>query len=256
MDVGHGDASFIQLPLGSTMLIDGGPAGDNFDTGKYVVAPFLWSRRILKVDYIVLSHPEPDHYKGLLFILRNFKPKEFWYATDLLPDELAKLLDDLKTKGLVIRKLRRGDIIRVSGVDFYVLHPPEGWSSNNNDNSLVLRMEKGERSVLFTGDISEKAELEILKSISELKTEVIKVPHHGSKSSSYYYSFCQEVNPRIAIFSVAKNNPYGHPSEKIIKRYKSLGAITLRTDFCGAITLTADSCGWKISTYLKCSPSS
>lgn len=252
LDVGHGDACFIRLPLGSTMLIDGGPAGDDFDAGRYVVAPFLWSQKILKVDYIVLSHPEPDHYGGLLFILKNFKPKEFWYATDWLPYELTKLLDGLKKQGLVVRKLKRGDIIRVSGVDFYVLHPPEAWSSNPNDSSLVLRVEKDKRSILFTGDISKNTEIEILKSVDELKAEVIKVPHHGSKYSSSY-TFCQEVSPKIAVFSVGKHNPYGHPSVRIIKRYEGLGAIVLRTDICGAITLTANPNGWKISTYSKCS---
>ncbi|MEM0487784.1 MAG: DNA internalization-related competence protein ComEC/Rec2 [Candidatus Bathyarchaeia archaeon] len=251
LDVGHGDSIFVQLPLGSTMLIDGGTAVNDFDTGRNIVAPFLWSQRVLKVDYVVLSHAEPDHYGGLLFILKNFKPKEFWYAGESLPDELVKVLNDLKKQGLVIRKLKRGDTMRVSGVDIFVLHPPENWSSDPNDSSLVLKIEKANRSILFTGDISKKVEIELLKSISELKAEVIKVPHHGSKYSSSY-SFCQAVSPKIAIFSVGKNNPYGHPSEKIIQRYKGIGATILRTDTCGAITLTADDYGWRISTYLKC----
>jgi competence protein ComEC len=120
-----------------------------------------------------------------------------------------------------------------------------------NDQSLVLKIQWNNRSVLFTGDITENAEIELSREDSDLKSEVLKVPHHGSKRSSSY-PFARAVSPKFAIISVGRNNPYGHPHQKVVSRYEGLGATVLRTDLCGMIQMEGSSLGWDVKTYLKC----
>jgi len=253
LDVGQGDSAFLRLPSGKKILIDGGGAwiGD-FDVGKSIIAPFLWEKGFLKVDYLILSHPQPDHYKGLIFIAKHFHPKEFWYGPGELPEELEAVFKELKEKGVIIRELHKGIDLAIDGVNLKVLHPPLDFISKDmNDQSLVLKIQWNNRSVLFTGDITENAEIELSREDSDLKSEVLKVPHHGSKRSSSY-PFAIAVSPKFAIISVGRNNPYGHPHQKVVSRYEGLGATVLRTDLCGMIQMEGSSLGWDVKTYLKC----
>ena len=253
LDVGQGDSAFLRLPSGKKILIDGGGTWmGEFDIGKSVIAPFIWEKGFLNVDYLVVSHPQPDHYKGLIFIAKHLNPKEFWYGPSELPEELQKILRELKEKGVIIRRLYKNIDFHIDGVNFKVLHPPPEFVSKDvNDQSLVLKIEWNDRSVLFTGDITEKAEIELSREASDLKSEVLKVPHHGSKTSSSY-PFAREVSPSFAIISVGRNNPYGHPHQRVVSRYEGLGATVLRTDLCGMIKMVGSPSGWEVKTYLKC----
>lgn len=256
LDAGQGDAAFLRLPEGQRILIDGGgfPWSD-FDVGERVIAPFLWERRALRIDYLVLSHPQPDHYRGLIFIAKYFRPREFWYNGRRPPyPDYLELLEALRERGVRCLKVGEGFRRSISGVSFEVLHPPPGYRSNLNDSSLVLRLKWRGRSVLFTGDIGANGESHLLKGDHDLRTEVLKVPHHGSKTSSTY-PFVQEVRPLYAVISVGRGNPFGHPTERVLRRYEGMGAVVLRTDLHGAITLVGDEEGWSLRTFLKGSAS-
>lgn len=253
LDVGQGDCAFLRLPSGERMLVDGGgfPYGD-FDTGRSIVAPFLWSRRYLRVEHLVLSHPQPDHYKGLLFVAEHFRPKEFWLPPGDVPGELVEVIEELRRKGVRVRRLKRGQVISLGEVRFEVLNPPLPLPRDPNDASLVLRLEGLGRTVLFPGDVTQRAEVEMVRAGMPLRAEVLKVPHHGSGGASSY-PFAREVAPLYAVISAGANNPFGHPHPRVVNRYRGLGAEVLRTDRCGFIRLLGDRKGWRVETMRACS---
>jgi competence protein ComEC len=254
LDVGHGDASFIRFPQGTTMLIDGGGSyRDDFDIGERVVAPFLWHQRVRQVDYVMASHPHPDHAKGLGAILRDFRVREFWDNGAREPSAWynalrqtaidRRIYRDLSVTGLEART--------VDGVRLELLHPsaafpppPErrrrvGEDHGENNRSLVLKLTYGAISVLFTGDIEQEAEHFLLGSGHDLTATILKVPHHGSRTSSTE-AFVRSVNPRAAVFSVQRDGRFGHPHPAVVERYSTLGTRIFRTDRDGAITLRTD----------------
>ncbi len=258
LDVGQGDATFIEFPKGQTMLIDGG----NPRAGKYAIAPFLWQRGIRSIDTLVTTHPQFDHIGGLPFILQNFKVKTVW--TNGFPHEtdtfrtFTKTVEESGTKHLVVTREKPSQSIE--NCQFVFLNPSERRrlpeDSLNND-SIVFRMSCSQKqkppvSFLFTGDIEKDAEAELLKSPVEVKSTILKVPHHGSHSSSGA-QFISAVSPQIALFSSGRNNRYQHPHPEIIERYKEHGARRYRTDQEGAIIIEIDD-GLSISTYQTTHP--
>jgi competence protein ComEC len=238
------------------MLIDGGGLYGDFDVGANVVAPFLWERRILKVDYLVLSHPEPDHYKGLLFIAQHFGPREFWHNGMTSPaSTYEELLKVIKTKGIKMVRVADGFTRSFGGARVEALHPAEGWMPGGerkkgwaNNNSLVLRIAFGDHNLIFTGDIEGKAENRLLRDDKRIGAHVLKVPHHGSKTSSTYY-FVNEVSPQYAVFSLGYKNIYHFPNKRVVGRYEELGCQILRTDLDGAVTVTSDGKQLQVKTY-------
>jgi competence protein ComEC len=256
LDVGQGDCALVEFPHGKRMLIDGGGLYGDFDVGENVVAPFLWKRRILKVDYLALSHPEPDHYKGLTFIARHFGPREFWHnGMKSKAATYEELLNVIRDKGITMVKVEDGFVRSIKGAWVEALHPAEGWMFGGerkkgwaNNNSLVLRIAFGDHSLLFTGDIEGEAESRLLRDDKQLGTHVLKVPHHGSKTSSTYY-FVKKVSPQYAIFSLGYKNIYHFPSMRVVGRYEELSSQILRTDLDGAITVTTDGKELRVKTY-------
>jgi len=258
LDVGQGDCALIEFPCGKRMLIDGGGLYGDFDVGEKVVAPFLWERRILRVDYLVLSHPEPDHYKGLIFIAQHFRPREFWHS-GMTSDASSyrELLTVIQKKGVRMVQVKDGFARSIGGARLEALHPMEGWMPGDrhkrgwvNNNSLVLRMVFGEHTFLFTGDIEGEAETRLLKAGKDLRAHVLKVPHHGSKTSSTY-SFVKEVSPRYAVFPVGYKNIFHFPSKWVVNRYEGCGCQILRTDLDGAVTVLSDGKRLAVRTYCQ-----
>ena len=256
LDVGQGDCTLVEFPRGKRMLIDGGGLYGDFDVGENVVAPFLWKRRILKVDYLALSHPEHDHYKGLLFIAQHFGPREFWH-NGMTNDASSykELLKVIKKKGIKMIRVEDGYARSVGGAWVEALHPVEGWMPGRerkkgwaNNNSLVIRIAFGDHSLLFTGDIEDEAESRLLRDDKQLRAQVLKVPHHGSKTSSTYY-FVKEVSPQYAVFSSGYKNIFHFPSKRVVTRYEDRGTRTLRTDLDGAVTVTSDGKQLRVKTY-------
>ena len=256
LDVGQGDCALVEFPRGKRMLIDGGGLYGDFDVGENVIAPFLWKRRILKIDYLVLSHPQPDHYKGLLFIAQHFGPREFWHngmTSDASTYE--QLLGIMREKGIKMIQVEDGFTRFVGDVRVEALHPAEGWMPAGqskrgwtNNNSLVLRIVFGDHSFLFTGDIEKEAETRLLRDDKKLGAHVLKVPHHGSKTSSTYY-FVEEVSPQYAIFPLGYKNIFRFPSKRVVRRYENRGCQILRTDLDGAITVISDGKQLQVKTY-------
>ncbi|NVM57172.1 MAG: DNA internalization-related competence protein ComEC/Rec2 [Desulfobacterales bacterium] len=261
IDVGQGSAALMELPGGPCMLVDGGGFYDNrFDVGARVVAPFLWRKKIATVETLVLSHPHPDHLNGLLSIARHFNVQEVWMNQENVPAQtyldFLKIISekDIRIVGLEDLSTPR----MINGVRFQVLYPPgdflvrkrqDTWRSTNN-NSLVLKVSFNKVSFLLPGDIEAEAEKEITDLAgSALKSNVLLVPHHGSKSSSSP-EFLKYVDPAIAVISAGWKNIFGFPHQKVLKRYEARGCQIFRTNRHGAITITTDGTDIRVKPFL------
>ncbi len=244
LDVGQGDASFIRFPHGGNMLIDGGEGG-SFDCGKKIILPYLHRRGIRQLDIVVLTHAHSDHVGGLIAILREMPVGivlDCGYPHTSYVYE--KFLKTVRENKIPYRIVKGGDEIGAyKDVEIQILSPPKshlkGTNSDVNNSSIVIKMTYGKTSFLFCADIESEIEEVLLKSEYKLNSNVIKVPHHGSKSSSTR-EFLKAVNPEIAVVSAGKNNPFGHPHISVLSRYKAEGIKLYRTDKNGTITAATD----------------
>jgi competence protein ComEC len=237
LDVGQGDSAVVELPGGRVAVIDGGGFGrSHFDVGRRVIAPYLWSRRILRVDYLVATHGDWDHQGGLHFLAREFAPRELWIGARSNERERLFLLEsEVEKGGGVVRPLRPGETVLGTGdVRIECLHPPSEGALSANDSSLVLRLIAGERSLLFTGDVEAAGEADIVFGARSSPVTVLKVPHHGSATSSGE-AFLRWAAPALAVFSVGYGNAYGFPHPSVLARYRRFGVRILRTDRDGSI---------------------
>jgi competence protein ComEC len=245
-DVGQGDCSLIELPSGKNVLIDGGGTRDErFDIGRRVLAPFLWNRGIHRLDLVVLSHPHPDHMNGLKAVLNKFSVREVWQSglDSNLPGyaEFSRIVRERRIRSRIVSADDRPTVL--GGAEVRVLHPARGFVARDrqayaaeNERSLVLRVKSEGKAFLFTGDIGAEAERDLLKSPREVKCDLLKIPHHGSRSSSSD-AFVSLARPSVAVVMAGKDNPYHHPTGAVVARYEKYGARLFRTDRDGAITV-------------------
>jgi competence protein ComEC len=236
LSVGEGDAAVVRFPGARVMVIDGGPAWRDFDLGARIVARYLWSRKIMHVDWVALSHPDQDHFGGLDFIARNFSPDEFWTVAaennDVSYQQLLATLYELKVP---IRQIDAMSSARdIDGVRMEALNPRASPSTSHNNASMVLRLAYGGTSFLFTGDLEASGESALLSSSRNLQSTILKVPHHGSRTSSSQ-AFVEASHPKVAIISLGYRNRFHFPAPEVIDRYRSQGARMMRTDEDGAI---------------------
>jgi competence protein ComEC len=250
IDVGHGDSILIEFPKGEKMLMDGGGLHeDRFDIGKRVIAPLLWKKKIRRIDTLALTHPDPDHLKGLIFIASQFSIGRFWdngYQTESESYlQLKKILGERKIKTQSLDEEIPPQMI--NGVEISVLNP-SAWKTTQrkvrnlrdlNNSSLVMKFRFGDISVLLAGDIEKEAEERILRKDYPLRADILKIPHHGSSSSSSPL-FLERVKPTYAILSVGERNIGRLPHPEVLKRHLQLGSKILRTDKHGAIVITTD----------------
>lgn len=242
LDVGQGSASLVEFPNGPCMMIDGGGFTDNdsFDMGQKVIAPFLWSKKIATVDTVVLSHPESDHLNGLLYILDNFHVNEFWFNGQWRSTKSCERLKDiLVRKNIKIRSVTHlPKEVNIHGAQIKVLWPMETNSEmNTNDACLVVKINYGNQSFLFPGDITKNTEKAMVQRYNnELESQVLVVPHHGSKTSSSAL-FIDKVKPEYAVISAGYRNRYSMPHKAVLKRLTERGINIYRTDMAGAILM-------------------
>jgi len=225
LDVGQGLAVVVRTAR-RTLLYDAGPAyGPEADSGGRVVAPVLRAAGVARLDAVVLSHEDRDHIGGALTVLETFEAERLYSS---LPDGHA-----LNTLALAHR-CAAGQQWEWDGVRFEFLHPVPGRAYKRNDTSCVLRIKAAGGSVLLTGDIERGGERSILNGNFNVKSDVLLVPHHGSRSSSTE-AFIAAVAPRWAIVTAGYRNRFGHPKEEVLERYRAAGAQVRRTDQEGAI---------------------
>jgi competence protein ComEC len=245
IDVGQGDAALLTFPDERHLLIDGGPRTPHSDAGKWVIAPYLKRAGIRKLDALVLSHADADHLGGFPYVMRHFKVDEVWdngqqNDTELSREYLA-LIDSLQIRR---RILRAGDTIDdFAPVNIFIVHPSERFLSHNgeklNEGSLSLKLSYGAIDFLFVGDVELEGEQQIAQFGDLLHSEVLKVGHHGSQTSSSP-DFLNCARPLVAVISVGELNKFGHPHDEILQRLHQLNSQVLRTDRDAAIILTTD----------------
>src|SRR5208337_3214461 len=196
LSVGEGDGAVVRFPGSRVMVIDGGGSYGGFDAGERIVAPYLWSQKIMRVDYLALSHPDLDHFGGLDFIAMNFAPRAFWTTGVASADvSYARLMDDLeRAKIPMVQVDETAPIAAIGGVAISSLSESPGAAKRHNNSSMVLRFGFGDASLLFTGDIESAGERAMLANHGDLRATILKVPHHGSATSSTV-AFIAAVHP-------------------------------------------------------------
>ncbi len=230
IDVGQGDSMLIITPHGKTILVDGGGAKDNesFDVGENTLIPYLLDKGIAKLDYVLISHFDSDHVGGILTLLKEIKTEKVIISKQGENSQNYENFKEIvKEKRVKVIIVKQADMLTIeNNLSLQILWPQEEQISENvlNNNSLVAKLNYKNFSILLTGDIEEIAEKKILetyKNSNILKSTVLKVAHHGSKSSSIQ-EFLEQVKPKIALIGVGKNNTFGHPNDGVIERLKNL----------------------------------
>jgi competence protein ComEC len=267
LDVGQGDAALVTFPDGTTLLIDAGGKPnfsrgsgqpDSFERdsraiGEAVVSQYLWQRGLSAVDYVLATHADADHIDGLNDVARNFRVRAALVGRAPTTDpEYARFAHSCETEGIPVTVLAAGDVLQV-GTTATVLWPPANASpeapSRNND-SLVVRLEFGARRMLLTGDIEAAAEAALVRGGANLQADIVKVAHHGSKTSSTE-AFVLRTGGRYAIISVGLNSMFGHPHKEVVEQWKARGAEILTTGRSGTITVSTDGSDLRLETFVE-----
>ncbi len=227
----------------------GGSLGSDFDVGESTLLPYILDRGYKKIDFIFISHFDQDHIGGIFTILEEFKVQRIFISKQEENSEnYQKFLKKVKEKNIPVSIVKKGDVINIeNNLSFDILWPRDEQIEENkiNNNAIVMKLRYKKFSMLFTGDIEEIAEKEIV-SIYEntdiLKSSILKIAHHGSKTSTTE-EFLKLVDPRIALIGVGKNNLFGHPSDEVIKRLEEINVKVYRTDLNGEIEIIVNNKG-------------
>jgi len=261
LGVGQGNSALVEGPRGAKILIDGGGFSSisTFDTGKYIIAPFLWHKKITTLDAVILTHPERDHIKGLLYIVENFKVKKFIKNKDFRETKsyinlMKKCLE--KNVPIVEVPFEKSFENNIGRLNIFFLHPvvnKKGVDNlekiDYNNNSLVFKVNYKNFSILFPGDIMEKTEKKLVREAGDnLHAQVLIAPHHGSSTSSTAM-FLDKVKPENIVISCGWHNRYNFPNNKVIERYNAKNIHFFRTDHHGAVSIVSDGQTYKISPF-------
>jgi len=265
LDVGQGDSALVTFPDGTTMLVDGGGRADfrnpidesAFEPdrpgiGESIVSPVLWNKGYSKIDYILATHADSDHIQGLNEVDANFEVGEALFGR--MPEndpEFSELATVLRQRGVSSEFVRRGETFKFGDAVLEVLYPRFDSSPNSasdNNHSVVLRIVYGNRAFLLTGDIEQATEQELVDGGGVLTADVIKVPHHGSRTSSTQ-EFINAVHPAYAVISVGRRSRFGHPHREVVDRWASAGSKVMTTGDRGMISVSTDGRDLSVQTF-------
>ena len=244
VDVGQGDCTLIKTPTNKHILIDGGGSEfDNFDVGESTLLPYLLDRRITTIDYMLISHFDSDHIDGLFAVMENLKIKNIIISKQgEKSDNFIRFQELVKNKKVNVLVVKKGDRIQIDKYSYFeILFPEENLIQDNvlNNNSIVANFCSMGFKLLFTGDIEEIAEKRLWKlyrDTDKLKSTILKVAHHGSKTSSTA-KFLELVTPKIALIGVGEGNKFGHPNNGVLDRIRDYTNKIYRTDKNGEIEI-------------------
>lgn len=258
LDVGQGDSALVTFPNGETLLVDGGGRvgyGGEEDVGpepfepdvtgigERVVSEYLWHRGYSSIDHILATHADADHIQGLTDVARNFSIRSALVARRPAGDpDFVDLWAVLHRRGIPIQMVSRGDRLQFGDAHVEVLHPGPvvgDTTRSGNSDSLVLRIVYGNRAFLLTGDIEAQAEKEVVYHSGTLRADLVKVAHHGSRTSSTA-EFVNSVQPEYAVIPVGRSSPFGHPHPEVVERWKAAGAKLITTGEMGTISVSTD----------------
>lgn len=262
LDVGQGDSALVTFPGGTTMLVDGGGRIDfskerydrkGFDPdmpriGEMVVSEFLWERGYSRIDLILATHADVDHIQGLEDVAKNFQISEALVTPGAEGDlQYSELLSELAKRSVPVISVSAGMEFEIEGVRVEVLHPWAAASGTSDNNaSAVIRLTFGERSILMTGDIEREAERQLLE--RDLSADVVKVPHHGSRTSSTR-EFVEAVMPSEAVITAGRRSVFGHPHAEVRERWAAAGARVLQAGDAGTISVITDGTGMELGEF-------
>ena len=242
IDVGQADSALIECD-GETMMIDGGNVADS-----NVVAAYLKKEDVTELNYVVCSHAHEDHVGGLSGALSVTKADNIYAPkTEANTKAYKNFKKKAEEQNVEIKHPNVGDEIQLGSSTVEFLGPVDENGKDLNSTSIVLKITYGNTSFLFTGDAESDEEEEILNSGADLKSTVLKVGHHGSRTSTSY-PFLREVMPQYAVISVEKGNSYGHPNEETLSKLSDAGVEVYRTDESGDIVMTSDGNNISITT--------
>jgi competence protein ComEC len=262
LDVGQGDAMFVRFPEGAAMVVDaGGAPGSSFDIGDRVIAPVLRRAGVRRLRVLVATHGDADHIGGAAALVREFRPQAVWEG---IPVPRLAALAELRALAnrLGVRWVRvsAGDAVTIDGVRVLALHPGiADWERQRvrNDDSVVLELTWRRVSIVLTGDIGQDVERLLLSNDAGSRARqpepspwirAMKVPHHGSRSSSGA-EFLTGLAPRVAVVSAGRHNRFGHPATAVVRRYQNAGIELFRTDLDGAVSLVSDGTRIEVATF-------
>jgi len=266
LDVGQGDSILVVSPQGSTLLIDGGGVFEGFrgreehlgpDPGEEAVSAYLWSRGFKKLDAVALTHAHQDHIGGLSAVLQNFRVSRLLVGRDTAAPAFGRLTRLAAGLHVLVEHERRAQSFTWDGVQVDVLWPeiePEEIAPQaKNNDSLVIRLKYGDRTILLPGDAEKQVEYTMLDENEPafLHADVLKVGHHGSKNSTMP-EFLSAVAPQVSIISAGEENPYGHPSPELLERLEGSGTRIFRTDVNGAVRVVTDGHSLQVSCFVGC----
>jgi len=257
LDVGQGDCAFIQTYKGRTVLIDGGgyssASANSTSVGENIVIPFLLDYGVDRIDLVIASHGHDDHMQGLIPVLKKLKVGCLIIPEVPLDSGLKKIYDIAQEKNINVQRCSKGDLIQLDRKTYFDVLSPNSEAliqeSPSNNNSLVVKLHYGKVKILFTGDIEKEAEEMLVRNEVDLSSDVLKVAHHGSDTSTTE-AFLKAANPDMAVISVGKNN-FGHPSGYVLDLLYENETMVFRTDFDGAVLLKTYGQDIKIKRTVK-----
>jgi competence protein ComEC len=227
---------------------------DPYRIGEAIVSRFLWQRGYSRVDYILPTHADTDHMQGLVDVAKNFRVRGALMGRENVDDEdFTELSGVLRHRGIPVLNISRGDTLGFDGVNVEVLYPEAETSPGSawdNDHSVVLRIVYGDIEFLLTGDIEQPAESELLGDRERLRADVIKVPHHGSRTSSTE-GFVAATGARYAIIPVGRRSRHGHPHKEVVDRWLASGARVMTTGEKGTISIATDGRELEVRTFVR-----